>query len=72
MLDPNNTKSIKKDWYSTEILKEFDRNYEKQLTAVWHHGDFRQALKLVKSINLANPLQTSSQETLYAIVACTH
>lgn len=29
MLDPNNTKSIKKDWYSTEILKEFDKHYEK-------------------------------------------
>ena len=30
MLDPTNAKSIKKDWYSTEILKEFDKHYEKK------------------------------------------
>lgn len=30
LLDPTNTKSIKKDWYSSEIFKEFDKFYEKK------------------------------------------
>lgn len=30
LLDPNNLKSPKKDWYSSEILKEFDRHYTKK------------------------------------------
>lgn len=29
LLDPNNTKSPKKDWYSSEIIKEFDKHYSK-------------------------------------------
>ncbi len=28
LLDPTNTKSIKKDWYSSEIFKEFDKHYK--------------------------------------------
>lgn len=28
-LDPNNSKSPKKDWYGTEIFKEFDKHYTK-------------------------------------------
>lgn len=27
LLDPNNSKSAKKDWYGTEIFKEFDKHY---------------------------------------------
>jgi len=30
LLDPNNTKSMKKDWYSSEIFKEFDKHYTKK------------------------------------------
>ena len=30
LLDPTNTKSIKKDWYSSEIFKEFDKHYKKK------------------------------------------
>lgn len=30
LLDPNNLKSPKKDWYSTEIFKEFDKHYTKK------------------------------------------
>ncbi len=29
LLDPNNAKSPKKDWYSSEIFKEFDKHYKK-------------------------------------------
>jgi len=29
LLDPNNSKSAKKDWYGTEIFKEFDKHYTK-------------------------------------------
>jgi len=29
LLDPNNIKSPKKDWYGTEIFKEFDKHYTK-------------------------------------------
>lgn len=30
LLDPNNSKSPKKDWYGSEIFKEFDRHYTKR------------------------------------------
>jgi len=30
LLDPNNSKSPKKDWYGTEIFKEFDKHYTKK------------------------------------------
>lgn len=30
LLDPTNSKSIKKDWYSSEIFKEFDKHYKKK------------------------------------------
>ena len=30
LLDPNNPKSPKKDYYSSEVLKEFDRHYTKK------------------------------------------
>lgn len=30
LLDPNNKKSMKKDWYSSEIFKEFDKQYTKK------------------------------------------
>ncbi len=30
LLDPNNPKSPKKDWYSSEVFKEFDRHYTKK------------------------------------------
>lgn len=30
LLDPNNSKSLKKDWYGTEIFKEFDKHYTKK------------------------------------------
>jgi hypothetical protein len=30
MLDPNNAKSLKKDWFSSEIFKEFDKHYTKK------------------------------------------
>lgn len=30
LLDPNNSKSPKKEWYGTEILKEFDKHYTKK------------------------------------------
>jgi hypothetical protein len=30
LLDPNNAKSSSKDFYSEEILKEFDKNYTKK------------------------------------------
>ncbi len=30
LLDPNNKKSPKKDWYSSEIIKEFDKRYTKK------------------------------------------
>lgn len=30
MLDPNNTKSLKKDWFSSETFKEFDKHYIKK------------------------------------------
>lgn len=30
LLDPNNSKSPKKDWYSSEIFKEFDKHYDKK------------------------------------------
>ncbi len=30
MLDPNNAKSLKKDWFSSEIFKEFDKHYIKK------------------------------------------
>lgn len=30
LLDPTNTKSMKKDWYNSEIFKEFDKHYTKK------------------------------------------
>ncbi len=30
LLDPTNSKSLKKDWYSSEIFKEFDKHYKKK------------------------------------------
>ncbi len=30
LLDPHNSKSAKKDWYGTEIFKEFDKHYSKK------------------------------------------
>ena len=30
LLDPTNSKSMKKDWYNSEIFKEFDKHYTKQ------------------------------------------
>lgn len=30
MLDPNNAKSVKKDWFNSEIFKEFDKHYTKK------------------------------------------
>lgn len=30
LLDPSNSKGMKKDWYSTEIFKEFDKHYTKK------------------------------------------
>ena len=30
LLDPNNSKSPKKDWYSSEVFKEFDKYYTKK------------------------------------------
>lgn len=30
LLDPNNAKSLKKDWYSSEVFKEFDKHYIKK------------------------------------------
>lgn len=30
LLDPNNPKSPKKDWYSSEVFKEFDKHYAKK------------------------------------------
>lgn len=30
LLDPNNSNSLKKDWYGTEIFKEFDKHYTKK------------------------------------------
>jgi hypothetical protein len=30
LLDPNNSKSPKKDWYGTEIFKEFDKHYTRK------------------------------------------